>query len=108
MLKVFNLVKEEDKANALEKAKLIGLDKIDSSKRYSLKKLGAKKTSRHGYPDAGNIICGHPLLVGVEDSVWLAFNEMGGWYKTSPIKSCTETETCFEIETQNSFYILVK
>ena len=108
MIKVFDLVADKEKALII--AQSIGLDSIDSQKVYKLKKLGSKKSSSKGYPDAFDVIQGTVSLVGLDDQVWLLLLGSGRfeWFKTSPILSCKETELCFELETENSFYILEK
>jgi hypothetical protein len=103
MIKVFHAV--EDKEQALKIAKKLGVHKIDSDRLHWLKKVSAKKSNSNGYPDAYDVILGYPYLIGVEDNVWLYFSGKDDWFKTSPILSCKETKTHFEIETQNSIYI---
>jgi hypothetical protein len=96
-------------------ATLIGLDQIDYGVTYSLVKIGAKKESSLGYPDAMVAIKeGEFELVGVNTDegclVWLVGYESLGfnWFKTSPVKSCKKIKNGFRIETENSFYELRK
>ena len=85
------------------KAKSVGLSEVKDG-TYLLRKTGAKNKSKLGYLDSFDVIIGEVFLVGNEDEVWVMFGDGNGWYKTSPVVSCTLTDMGFKFETWNSFY----
>lgn len=88
-------------------AKKVGLDKLDCTSHYTLKKLGAKTKSPHGYPNKYTVCKGLVTIVGDGgDNVWLAMESLQSWFKTSPVVSCKITDEGYKIETANSFYML--
>ena len=91
--------------NILKIAKSLDLYKIDWSKTYKLTKLGSKKTSSMGYPDAYDVITAPMTLIGDDTCVWLLFSSGFNWFKTSPIMKITKlSKHSWEIETENSIY----
>lgn len=99
---------------AKQKAKTVGLDKIDFDETYQLVKVGAKNPSPYGYPShmvalpRGQFsIATHQSETDGQMYVWLVgFWINGDSFKTSPIVSCQKTNFGFSIETQNSTYEL--
>ena len=100
----------KDQAEIQAEATKIGLSALESTETYRLIKTQSKKTPI--IPE--RILTGHPYLIGamVNGKVltWLYFEGRGvyDWYKTSPIASVTLLKTGFEIETENSNYIIEK
>lgn len=93
------------KANAAK----VGLDALNYDKGYKLIKIGVKNKSPFGLPDKGELSRGGISLVGNDDKVWLVFNSLSGWFKTSPVLRCWKADDGgggYEFETENSFYRL--
>lgn len=115
-MKLFKHIEEkypqEAKDKILASAKTLGLDKIDFEKTYVVNKKAAKNKSSNDYPDSFHVCTGNIYLIGDENGqhVWLGIFGTGSfeWFKTSPIKAVTAIGTCFELETENSFYLLME
>lgn len=98
--------KPELVADIRANAAKVGLDKIDFEEFYTLKKLGAKKSSPRGYPDAYTVIKGKVCLIGNTDFVAIWVDGLRDWFKTSPVIGVKKTKAGIRIETENSYYLL--
>lgn len=113
MLKVHSAVTEPELV--LEEAKRLGLLSLEEKTSYNLRKLGGKTDRPSGFPHAYNVIDGHVMLIGgkkEDGSVWITLYFQGRgmdcqWFRTSPILSFTKMGSKnFELETENSFYLI--
>jgi hypothetical protein len=106
-----------NKDKITEKAKSLGLNKIDFSKTYNLVKTGEKNQSPFGYPARMQACKNAKISVAgdnfVEEDffVWLiaegTLNSV--FFKTSPIVAFEQiSDEVYSIETENSFYELHK
>lgn len=91
-----------------EVAKLVGFDKVDFDRPYTITKIECKNPSPNGIPDQGYITRGHPFLVGNEKQVALYFMDYFGYFKTSVVLSVVEVVNGYRIETRNSVYFMEK
>lgn len=103
-MEIFKGVDEELIPTITENAKKVGLDKINYKEFYQLKKIGAKNKNPRGYPDEYFVIKGLPYVIGDKEYVWLYFNGIRAWFKTSPIVKVEEIEGGYRFETLNSVY----
>ena len=95
-----------DEKQMFKLAKKVGLDKIDFTRPYQLKKLGSKDHAKNSY-ETGYWTSGYPYLIGDgKKNVAIYVNGIHDWFKTSAILKVTPTEKGFELETLNSFYAL--
>lgn len=90
----------------LSAAKLVGLDKIDYDKKYTLFKTEAKNKSTTGIPDDGYIDRGNVYIIGNEKQSALYLMNHDSWFKTSQVLSCEPIELGYRVETNNSIYEL--
>lgn len=113
MLKVHSAVKEPELV--LEEAKRLGLLSLEEKTSYNLRKLGGKTDRPSGFPHAYNVIDGHVMLIGgkkEDGTIWVTLYFQGRgmdcqWFRTSPILSFTKMGSKnFELETENSFYLI--
>ena len=87
-------------------ASKVGLTTIEEDV-YSLIKLGAKRKSSMGYPDAFLVLRNARVMyVGNGDYAWLYAVGITEWFKTSPVQSVKADGKNYLIETENSLYKL--
>lgn len=97
-----------DEKDIFKLAQLVGLDQIDYTQTYQLKKLSSKDHAKNSYEN-GYCARGYPYLIGDgKKHVAIYVNGIQDWFKTSSILSCKPNKKGFELETLNSFYILEK
>jgi len=108
-MKIHEMIEQErpELAKAIKaNAAKVGLQEIDYSGYYTLKKLGSKNPSPRGYPDMYTVCKGAVCLIGNEDFAAIFVTGLRDWFKTSPVISCKKVSNGFKIETENSYYLL--
>lgn len=99
---------KEPVADIVAKATEVGLDQIDYSKGYSLRKRSSKRDA--GYPEGFLALRdGYYYVVGGKQGdelyVWIyGVRYNGEWFKTSPVINVIKKDNGFILETWNSFY----
>jgi hypothetical protein len=108
-----NIIDNTDETLVKEAASKIGLNLIDYTKLYNLYKIGAKVKSSIGYPDEMLALDRgyYEIAAGLDTNkkdILCVLNGKSflGWFKTSPVVSCTVIDNGYKIETMNSHYEL--
>ena len=99
-------VPAEFRAAVTKHATNLGLSKIPHNLLFTLIKINSK-VDNYTYP-RGECGYGYVYVLGNKDQVWLLLNGKDSWFKTSPILECRAMPAGFTIETENSFYELVR
>lgn len=98
----------DPECGVIEVAKLVGLDKIDFNRPYSINKIECKNQSPNGIPDSGFITKGQPFVIGNEKQAALYIKDSFGYFRTSVVLSVVEVVNGYRVETPNSVYFMEK
>jgi hypothetical protein len=99
-------LRDQDHDDIYESVEKLGLDLIDYSKTYSMKKNYSKLWNMDSEYEF--VFTGKPMLTGWRGFVMLYLQKGFAFYRTSPIETCYKYKNKLIIETQNSYYELTE